>query len=578
MEYKEESKIHSAGSVSTICQNCKQDFTIEPDDFGFYEKIKVPPPSWCPECRLIRRWSFINTWNVYWRNCNKCDKKTLSIYPPEQNITVYCQPCWWSDSWDGTEYGEEYNPQKPFFQQLKELSLKTPFAPLDTQYSSLKNSEYSNAIAWSKNCYLTFWADYCEEVYYSTILKSLKSSSDCIRGFESELCYESIGFSKNYRTFFSDECDSCVDVWFSRNCYGCTDCIGCVNLRGAKNCIFNVKYSKEEYEKQVEKLRLDSWSSLREIESRAHDFWLTKPYREYNGHSLNFNVTGEHVYTSKNSKECYIVNGAENCKWCQFITVPPAKDCWDYSGWGNNASLVYESVGVGENVNNIKFAYHSFTDILNLEYCFWDIGGKNNFGCVNLKRKKYCILNKEYTKEEYEKLREIIVEDMEKNPYIDSKGRVYKYGEFFPLEMSLFPYNRSNAMRFFPKTKEQVLSLGCDWDDYENPTTSFTLKSNELPDTIKETTDSILDEIIECENCARSFRIVKGELGLLRKMDLPIPHECPKCRENRRFARMTIPRLYHRDCNKCNKPIYTPYSPNDPKIVYCVECYQGEFN
>jgi len=25
------------------CQNCKNDFTIEPDDFSFYEKIKVPP-------------------------------------------------------------------------------------------------------------------------------------------------------------------------------------------------------------------------------------------------------------------------------------------------------------------------------------------------------------------------------------------------------------------------------------------------------------------------------------------------------------------------------------------------------
>lgn len=26
------------------CQNCKKDFTVEPDDFAFYEKIKVPSP------------------------------------------------------------------------------------------------------------------------------------------------------------------------------------------------------------------------------------------------------------------------------------------------------------------------------------------------------------------------------------------------------------------------------------------------------------------------------------------------------------------------------------------------------
>ena len=64
------------------CQNCKQNFTIEKEDFTFYEKIssnsggKVPPPTWCPECRLIRRFSFQNTWNLSWRNCDECNNKT----------------------------------------------------------------------------------------------------------------------------------------------------------------------------------------------------------------------------------------------------------------------------------------------------------------------------------------------------------------------------------------------------------------------------------------------------------------------------------------------------------------------
>ena len=29
-------------SETRNCQNCKKDFVIEPDDFSFYEKIKVP--------------------------------------------------------------------------------------------------------------------------------------------------------------------------------------------------------------------------------------------------------------------------------------------------------------------------------------------------------------------------------------------------------------------------------------------------------------------------------------------------------------------------------------------------------
>ena len=28
-----------------ICQNCKTEFTIEPEDFDYYKKMSVPPPT-----------------------------------------------------------------------------------------------------------------------------------------------------------------------------------------------------------------------------------------------------------------------------------------------------------------------------------------------------------------------------------------------------------------------------------------------------------------------------------------------------------------------------------------------------
>ena len=559
------------------CQNCKKDFVIEPEDFNFYEKIKVPPPTWCPECRLIRRLSFQNTWNLNWRNCDKCGQKTMSVYAPEQKLTVYCSPCWWADDWDGTEYAMDYDPTRSFWEQMLELSLKTPRVALLSTYSTLKNCDYSNDIGWSKNCYLVFWADYCDNVYYSSILNGLKWSSDCLRGWDSELCYGSIGFINNYRTFFSDECDDCLDVWFSRNCYGCTNCVGCVNLRGEKYCIFNVKYSKEEYEQKIAELGLASWQNLQKLEKKAHEFWLTKPYREYSGNSLNLNVTGEHVYRSKNAKECYIADGVENSKYCQFITVASTKDSMDYSGWGNGATQIYESSVVGEKVDKIFFSISTYPDSFNSQYCFQAIASKNNFGCFNLKRKQYCILNKEYPREEFEELRAKIIKDMTTRPFVDKLGRKFTYGEFFPLEFNKCPYNKSNAMRFFPKTKEQALSGGYSWSDENNPSPPATINADELPDTITETTDSIFDEIIECASCKRSYRIVKGELNLLRKMGLPVPHECPKCRENARFERMTKPEMHYRNCDKCGAKIYTPYAPDRPEIVYCVSCYQQEF-
>jgi hypothetical protein len=56
MEHKEEKK---------ECQNCNQSFLIEPDDFSFYEKIKVPAPTWCPECRMIRRMTWRNERSLF---------------------------------------------------------------------------------------------------------------------------------------------------------------------------------------------------------------------------------------------------------------------------------------------------------------------------------------------------------------------------------------------------------------------------------------------------------------------------------------------------------------------------------
>ena len=61
-------------SETKSCQNCQKDFTIEPDDFAFYEKMKVPAPTFCPECRLQRRLAWRNEKSFYERTCGLCEK------------------------------------------------------------------------------------------------------------------------------------------------------------------------------------------------------------------------------------------------------------------------------------------------------------------------------------------------------------------------------------------------------------------------------------------------------------------------------------------------------------------------
>ena len=91
MEYKPETK---------NCVNCKKDFTIELDDFSFYEKIKVPPPSWCPECRCIRRMVHRNERNLFRRTCDITGKNIISIYRPDCPYTICNTDYYFSDDFN----------------------------------------------------------------------------------------------------------------------------------------------------------------------------------------------------------------------------------------------------------------------------------------------------------------------------------------------------------------------------------------------------------------------------------------------------------------------------------------------
>lgn len=563
--------------MNQACQNCKNIFVSDEDDLAFYNKMSVPAPTFCPKCRMTRRLAFGNAWGVHFRNCDKCGKKTLTMYRPDNHLKVFCDTCWWADDWDGTEYGVDYDSDRNFFEQWRSLRDSTPHFAKDALYITLKNCEYTNAIAFSKDCYMTFWADYCEFVYYSSLLNSVKDSMDLFRAYKSELCYESVGVGMSSKVYFSNSCDDCVDVWFSRNCYGCTNCFGCVNQRGVSYQIFNVQYSKEEYFLKMKEFKINTRNGLQEMMIKSMDFWETLPYREYTGNSQNLNVSGDYVFESKNAKDCYMCIGVEDSKYCQFVSVPKATNCMDYYGWGNSVSQIYECAVSGENLENMKFCFGCFANGMDSEYCGWCIGAKNNFGCSNLKRKAYCILNKQYTIEEYTKLKKQIIEDMEKNPYKDVNGNLYKYGEFFPPEFSPFPYSDSNASKFIEKTKEEVLAAGYNWSDPVENSYTKTIDGKNLPQTINEVSNDIVKEIISCVECSKCYRISEGELILYKKLRIPIPDKCPKCREKRRFDLSNKPQRYTSLCAKCSVSLQTMHDPKKERTIYCEKCYQGEF-
>src|SRR3989344_4332874 len=194
-------------SENRICQNCKNNFVIEPDDFGFYEKMQVPPPDTCPQCRQQARMLFRNFKTLYRRKCDKSGKMIISVYNPDAPFPVYGIPEWWGDSWNPMEYGREIDWNRPFFAQFADLLNKIPHVSIMNTKS--ENCEYSNQVAGSKNCYLVFGCTENEYCDYGHIVWHSKYSIDNLYIFKSESCYECVDCLNCNMLLYSEECESC---------------------------------------------------------------------------------------------------------------------------------------------------------------------------------------------------------------------------------------------------------------------------------------------------------------------------------------------------------------------------------
>ena len=108
------------------CTNCHKAFTIKSEDIEFYKKIQVPEPTHCPDCRIQRRLVLRNELSLYEDKCDLCNKNIISLYSEDKPYTIYCYDCFYSDKWDPMKYGQDYDFNKPFFEQFKELQQKVP--------------------------------------------------------------------------------------------------------------------------------------------------------------------------------------------------------------------------------------------------------------------------------------------------------------------------------------------------------------------------------------------------------------------------------------------------------------------
>jgi len=553
------------------CKQCNSSFKITDKDIEFYKKVspkfngkifEIPTPTLCQDCRQQRRLAFRNERKLYKRKCAKTGENIISIFSPDKKLKVYSQKVWWSDEWDAFDYWINFDFEKWFFEQFNNLQLNVPVQALNNKL--VENCDFVNDCVSCKDCYMIYDSIHSENSFYSY---TLRDWDNCVDTAYCDKCYNSYELLEcwwnSHNLFFSFKTSKSNNSYFLYNCMKCEECIWCTNLIDKKYHIFNKQYDKNLYFIEKEKLFKKWFDYIRE----KYEKIVKTCFKKYMFWYANENVYWDNMFYSKNCNECYDSNHLEDCKY--VYTAMQVKDSYDIYLFWKNLDLSYESIAIWENSSKILFSNSCSIDCYNILYSkdlFWC---KNCFWCIGLKNKEYCILNKQYTKEKYNKLVPKIIEKIKAD---------WKWWEFFPESISQFWYNETVANEYYPLTKQEVLEKWFNWSDYEAtlPKVEKIILASKLPKNIADIPDDILNWTVECEVSKKPFRIIKQELEFYRKYNIPIPKKHPDQRHLDRVWKRNPRKLYDRKCDKCWTQMKTTYNLDREEMVYCEECYNEE--
>jgi len=471
----------------------------------------------------------------------------ISVFPPNERS--------WAITWL-TDYIQNHDDILEsnnlstwnFLQDFADFFVKHT-KPSSVQFGNNENSEYGHCVFRAKNVYLSFvvW-ETSEKVFYSSIVYQ-----NCTNVYNSlsitdnaTNIYASKGVANSYNIYFSNCIDNSSDVRFGNNLIWCHFCINCSNLENCTYYIDNKPVTKDQYRNNMDIVSLGN-------NCRYHK-WVNRLSKNVNNwEAVLFSENIENWYFVLRLNQwrnvCYIewVNGCEKF-YDVFEAGINSNNFYGVCNGGTNSSHVYCSSLIDQGSSNIFYSYH----MESCSFCLW---------CIWLKNKSYCILNKQYTKEErYEKVDEIFWQ-MEKD---------WQLWEFFPATMNPFYFNDTAAYLIDPSfTKEEVTKLWYLRRDepikVDIPEGAITVQSSELGQfEWRKTTSSwtIVKDLpqwwdssfhsewrewkLDDTVCKRviidehgdAYRIIPMELEFLQKHGLPLPrkHRLTRMKESFRIS------------------------------------------
>ena len=419
------------------CALTGEKWTMTDEEIGLYKKFNVPLSQVSPQTRWWLTSGWFTSFQWWWNKHIETNKSILSFIHPATGLKVVPDKEWFAH--DFSEQGKELKIERDFFQQLRELQLIVPVRAEQNEKEP-KNSiarfsfgdvnGFFNMGCLAKDSLFNIWSFDIEDAAETDICSNVKKSFN-------------VSYSQGiFDCKFVRRSRDCISSAFLFDCRNCENCFGATNKRNARYIFFNQQLSAEEYQKKVTKIDFSRRSIIEEYYQKFLDLMAEQAVWPENFNEQAENSSGEFLDKVINNTIGFSnVKNSHDLFWVNYANQESfASACC--SGLVGSSDCFYSTNLV--NSTGVKFSYHCGTS-QNLEYCIDCYNCENCFGCVGLNRKKFHLLNKEYSEEEYWKLvDELKCKMLERG----------EYGNFFPLSMATSYFPDSGAVLYFgaPKT------------------------------------------------------------------------------------------------------------------------------
>ncbi|MCX6807986.1 MAG: hypothetical protein NTZ80_04305 [Patescibacteria group bacterium] len=487
-----------------ICKVSGQKFEISDLEQNLRMKLNASEPDKLPKYIFQELNAFWWHFALYKRKCDATGNGIISVFSENCPYPVWKREYWLENA---SPPFAEYNMNQLFFNQVWDLFQKCPI-PHNIGAGN-ENCDYADDWWYSKNCYLCHSGLNCENVYYSYRALRLRDCQYCVFSFDSELCVDLINCFNCYSVDYALNCRQCNNGHFLFDCQNCSDCILCWNLRNKKYCIENQQMTKDQYEVERQKYDFSSLKVYRLAKEKFSQLIKNKAWWKNISVEKCENCTGDYLENAKNCHNCFMMQENEDC--VNFMRGLYNKDNVDCTS-NLSSELCYYTCMAQDKCYDIRFCYNVIT-CKYLEYCASCFKCENCFACCGLVNRQYCILNKQYEKNEYLNLKEKIIDAIKKNG---------EYRKFFPGHFAPNPYEESLSGIHWTLTVEGQKAFGFRVKISAEQKISEYLLPKEIPDSSKNADENICKKIFWDDLEKRPFQITKRDLEFAKKNNIPL--------------------------------------------------------